>query len=171
MLRGGEDIQAHIEQKLGIANGETTKDGLFTLSVVECLGACVNAPMIQVSPAPCWSSLQYTILRYYTFPSKYKTLSSIYKITNFIRSHILRFYTITNICTLFYYPFRFVQVNDDYYEDLTNKDVDHILDELKAGRKPNIGPYNGRKASEPAGGLTSLKEPPKGPGFKVRSDL
>ena len=33
----------------GIKNGETTKDGLFTLSVVECLGACVNAPMIQIN--------------------------------------------------------------------------------------------------------------------------
>lgn len=51
MLRGAEDIQAHIEQKLNIRNGETTKDGLFTLSVVECLGACVNAPMIQVDLA------------------------------------------------------------------------------------------------------------------------
>lgn len=67
--------------------------------------------------------------------------------------------------------FRFVQINDDYYEDLTKKDVDHILDELKAGKKPKVGPYNGRKASEPAGGLTCLTEPPKGPGFKVRSDL
>lgn len=64
-----------------------------------------------------------------------------------------------------------LQVNDDYYEDLTNKDVDHILDTLKAGGKPKIGPYNGRKAGEPAGGLTSLTEPPTGPGFKVRSDL
>lgn len=49
MLRGAEDIQDHIEKKLGIGNGETTQDGLFTLSVVECLGACVNAPMIQVN--------------------------------------------------------------------------------------------------------------------------
>lgn len=49
MLRGAEDIQAVIEKKLGIGPGETSKDGLFTLSVVECLGACVNAPMIQVN--------------------------------------------------------------------------------------------------------------------------
>lgn len=52
MLRGAEDVQHYIEKKLGIKNGETTKDGLFTLSVVECLGACVNAPMLQVRHIP-----------------------------------------------------------------------------------------------------------------------
>jgi len=36
------------KKKLGIEVGETTKDGLFTLSEVECLGACVNAPMLQI---------------------------------------------------------------------------------------------------------------------------
>ena len=34
---------------MGIKNGETTKDGLFTLLEVECLGACANAPMIQMN--------------------------------------------------------------------------------------------------------------------------
>lgn len=34
---------------MGIKNGETTKDGLFTIQEVECLGACANAPMIQVN--------------------------------------------------------------------------------------------------------------------------
>merc|ERR1711871_602935 len=38
-----------IQDELGIGEGETTEDGLFTLTEVECLGACVNAPMIQVS--------------------------------------------------------------------------------------------------------------------------
>ena len=38
-----------IKDKLNIKVGETSKDGLFTLSEVECLGACVNAPMIQVN--------------------------------------------------------------------------------------------------------------------------
>lgn len=38
-----------IKKKLNINVGETTKDGLFTLGEVECLGACVNAPMIQVN--------------------------------------------------------------------------------------------------------------------------
>lgn len=38
-----------IEAHLGIKGGETSADGLFTLTEVECLGACVNAPMIQVN--------------------------------------------------------------------------------------------------------------------------
>ncbi|XP_064489597.1 probable NADH dehydrogenase [ubiquinone] flavoprotein 2, mitochondrial [Ornithodoros turicata] len=109
MLRGAEDIQRVIEKKLGIHDGQTTPDGLFTLSVVECLGACVNAPMIQV--------------------------------------------------------------NDDYYEDLTEKDVHEILDACKRGERPTPGPRNGRLASEPLSGLTCLDTPPRGPGFKVRPDL
>ncbi|CAJ0587482.1 unnamed protein product, partial [Mesorhabditis spiculigera] len=78
MLRGAESITACIEKKLGIHAGETTADGLFTLAEVECLGACVNAPM--------------------------------------------------------------VQINDDYYEDLTAADMNEIIDELKAGKRPIPGP-------------------------------
>ena len=47
-LRGSDEILKVIKDKLNIGVGETTKDKLFTLSEVECLGACVNAPMIQV---------------------------------------------------------------------------------------------------------------------------
>ncbi len=46
-LRGAEDLVAHLEKKLGIRNGETTPDGLFTLKTVECLGSCGTAPMLQ----------------------------------------------------------------------------------------------------------------------------
>jgi NADH-quinone oxidoreductase E subunit len=46
-LRGAEDIIAYIEQRLNIKPGETTPDGKFSLSVVECLGACELAPMMQ----------------------------------------------------------------------------------------------------------------------------
>ena len=42
-------VVAACEQKLGIAVGGTTADGLFTLVEVECLGACVNAPILQVN--------------------------------------------------------------------------------------------------------------------------
>jgi NADH:ubiquinone oxidoreductase 24 kD subunit len=38
-----------IKKKLNIKPGEMSTDGLFSLSEVECLGACVNAPMIQVN--------------------------------------------------------------------------------------------------------------------------
>jgi len=109
MLRGAESIIEHLSAKLGIPVGGTTADGLFTLTEVECLGACVNAPMIQI--------------------------------------------------------------NDDYHEDLTPADVDYLLDELRAGRRPLPGPRSGRCASEPLCGLTSLKEPPKAPGFGLQPGL
>ncbi|XP_010005233.1 PREDICTED: NADH dehydrogenase [ubiquinone] flavoprotein 2, mitochondrial [Chaetura pelagica] len=109
MLRDSDSILEAIKKKLGIKVGETTPDKLFTLIEVECLGACVNAPM--------------------------------------------------------------VQINDNYYEDLTPKDIENIIDELKAGKVPKPGPRSGRFSCEPAGGLTSLTEPPKGPGFGVRPDL
>ena len=98
-----------MKANLHIGVGETTKDKLFTISEVECLGACVNAPMLQI--------------------------------------------------------------NDDYYEDLTEKDVHEILADLKAGKKPPAGPRRGRYAAEPFGPPTSLIEPPPGPGFKIRADL
>ncbi|CAI2731496.1 unnamed protein product [Schistosoma spindalis] len=109
---GSEVILNALKKKLGIEPGQTTPDKMFTLTEVECLGACVNAPMMQI--------------------------------------------------------------NDDYYEDLTAEDTIRILEEIKAGKKPKPGPQSGqggRFASEPKGGLTSLNTEPKGPGFKVRSDL
>ncbi len=109
MLCDSDGILDTIRGKLGIEVGETTKDGLFTLGEVECLGACVNAPM--------------------------------------------------------------VQINDNYYEDLAPKDMEYILDELAAGRTPKAGPYIDRFAAEPLGGLTTLTEPPTGPGFGVQADL
>lgn len=105
MLRGADEIYETVKE-LTAGDPKT-----FTVSEVECLGACVNAPMIQV--------------------------------------------------------------NDDYYEDLDVEDVKHIIKELKAGRKPPPGPSkkSGRLCCEPAGGLTSLTEPPPGPGFGIRPDL
>ena len=49
MLRGSEDIMKAIEEHLGIHNGQTTPDNIFTYTEVECLGACVNAPMVQIN--------------------------------------------------------------------------------------------------------------------------
>ncbi|XP_018325889.1 NADH dehydrogenase [ubiquinone] flavoprotein 2, mitochondrial [Agrilus planipennis] len=108
-LRGSDEVLNTIKSELNIKVGETTTDKLFTLSEVECLGACVNAPM--------------------------------------------------------------VQINDDYYEDLTVEDTKSILNDLKLGKRPAPGPRSGRYACEPRGGLTSLTSEPPGPGFKVRPDL
>ena len=104
MLRGADQVYEVVKQLCDDPK-------LFTVSEVECLGACVNAPMIQV--------------------------------------------------------------NDDYYEDLDIDDVKQIVSDLKAGKKPAAGPSkkSGRLSCEPAGELTSLREPPPGPGFGVRADL
>lgn len=46
-LNGANEMIAYIEKKLGIKEGETTPDGMFTLKTVECLGSCGTAPMMQ----------------------------------------------------------------------------------------------------------------------------
>ncbi len=47
-LRGSDQVMEACRQTLGVKNGQTTADGQFTLLEVECLGACVNAPMMQI---------------------------------------------------------------------------------------------------------------------------
>lgn len=48
LLRGSDDVLAACYQR-GLKKGATTDDGLFTLTEVECLGACANAPMVQIN--------------------------------------------------------------------------------------------------------------------------
>ena len=48
MLRGSDDVFAACKKR-GLKKGHTTDDGLFTLTEVECLGACANAPMVQIN--------------------------------------------------------------------------------------------------------------------------
>jgi len=108
---GAKKIKEAILEEIGIGhhNDELTSDKMFSYEEVECLGACVNAPM--------------------------------------------------------------VQINDDYYEDLTEEDMKQILRDLRKDGFSRKGPRNGRVSSEPLGGATSLTEPPTGPGFGVRDDL
>ena len=47
-LVGSDDVRKTCEDELNIKTGETTKDNMFTLDEVECLGACVNAPVVQI---------------------------------------------------------------------------------------------------------------------------
>lgn len=80
---GSKVILETLEKELGIKAGQTTPDGMFTLIEVECLGACVNAPMLQL--------------------------------------------------------------NDDYYEDLTPETTKAFVDSLKNGKIPPPGPQCGKR--------------------------
>jgi NADH-quinone oxidoreductase subunit E len=93
MLSGSDDIKAVCRRRIG-EQGHVTPDGVFSWIEVECLGACCNAPM--------------------------------------------------------------VQINDDYYEDLTPESFAKLLDDLATGRPVQVGSQVGRVSSEPVGGLSAL---------------
>jgi len=94
MLRGAEEIKKVCRRRIGEPE-QVSADGKFSWREVECLGACVNAPM--------------------------------------------------------------VQINYDYYEDLTPENFEKILDGLAAGKNPKPGPQIDRQLSAPVGGPTTLK--------------
>ena len=93
-LRGADDLKAVCRRQIG-EPGDISEDGKLSWIEVECLGACVNAPM--------------------------------------------------------------VQINDDFYEDLTAETFERLLEDLRHGRNVMTGPQNGRQASAPEGGPTVLK--------------
>ncbi|MEO1578476.1 MAG: NADH-quinone oxidoreductase subunit NuoE [Pseudomonadota bacterium] len=110
MICGAEDLVAVCKEKIATKAHALSDDGRFSWEEVECLGACANAPM--------------------------------------------------------------VQIGKDYYEDVTSEKMAWILDELAAGRVPTPGPQNGRYASEPASGLTSLTDHDAGkPALNVSATL
>jgi NADH-quinone oxidoreductase subunit E len=96
MLRGAEDLKKVCHRMIGEQN-EVTTDGALSWVEVECLGACVNAPM--------------------------------------------------------------VQINADFYEDLTPDILTRIINDLAAGRSPKTGPQIDRQNSAPVGGPTTLTDP------------
>ena len=98
-LNGSDGVVKTCKDKLGIAMNETTQDGQFTIMEVECLGACVNAPM--------------------------------------------------------------VQINDDYYEDLTPDTMAELIDILGQDMTPSVGSQKGRKCSMAASGPTVMLDQAK----------
>ena len=96
LLRGADALKKALHDTIGEEN-EVTADGKFSWVEVECLGACVNAPM--------------------------------------------------------------VQINADYYEDLTPDSLTKILNDLSAGKTPKVGPQIDRQNSAPVGGPTTLTDP------------
>jgi NADH-quinone oxidoreductase subunit E len=95
LLRGADGLKEVLHRLIGEEN-EVSADGKFSWLEVECLGACVNAPM--------------------------------------------------------------VQINKDYYEDLTPESLTQIIDDLAAGKTPKPGPQIDRLNSAPVGGPTTLTE-------------
>ena len=93
VLRGAEELKKVCRRRIG-EERQITPDGNFSWLEVECLGACVNAPM--------------------------------------------------------------VQINDDYYEDLTPELLEKLIHALAAGREVKVGPQIDRQYSAPVGGLTTL---------------
>src|ERR1700729_3731471 len=96
MLRGSEELKVVCRRAIG-GQDHVSADGVFSWTEVECLGACVNAPM--------------------------------------------------------------VQINADYYEDLTPDSLTRILNDLAAGRNPKPGPQVDRQNSAPIGGANTLPDP------------
>lgn len=92
---GARELKAMLEKRLGPA-GHVSADGNFSWLEVECLGACCNAPM--------------------------------------------------------------VQINQDYYEDLTPESLSQLMDDLAAGRPVKVGSQTGRISSEPQGGANTLTD-------------
>ena len=92
-LRGANDLKDVCRRVIGEQN-QVTEDGMLSWLEVECLGACTNAPM--------------------------------------------------------------VQINKDYYEDLTAESFEKLLGDLREGREVKPGPQNGRQFSCPEGGATTL---------------
>lgn len=57
MLRGGYELFNYVSDKLGIKNKEVSKDGMFSIEEVECLGSCATAPMMQVNNMEFYENL------------------------------------------------------------------------------------------------------------------
>jgi NADH-quinone oxidoreductase subunit E len=79
-LCGAEDVIKHIETKLNIKVGETSRDGMFTLKTAECLGSCGTAPMMQIG-ASYHENLTYekidTILEKYKSEGKQRNYTDL----------------------------------------------------------------------------------------------
>ena len=93
-LRGSEDLVNVCKRRIAEQPHTVSADGKFSWEEMECMGTCVNAPM--------------------------------------------------------------VQIHDDNFEDLTPESLEKVLDAFARGERPEPGPQNGRTASEPEGGATTL---------------
>ncbi|KAG8895116.1 hypothetical protein FRB99_000760 [Tulasnella sp. 403] len=137
MLRGGNEILKTCQEHLGnIKPGATTADGKFTLLEVECLGACSNAPMLQ--------------------------MNDDFYVSDFI-AHRCHFATLGDEIISERHADQRSSIAA-LQEDLTPETTRKVLDAFARGEKPTPGPQSGRHTSENSAGLTALTTPPYGPG-------
>jgi NADH-quinone oxidoreductase subunit E len=109
-LSGAQDVLSACEKHLGIKSGGTTADGQFTITEVECLGSCVNAPVFQYN-------------------------------------------------------------GDEYYEDVSPEIAVNLLDDFKAGKKPQTGTQRkDRFKSMSAAGATCLTEQAQKAGVRIAGE-
>ena len=147
MLCNSDAVMKACEDHLGIHHGQTTKDGLFTLTEVECLGACANAPMVQINDD------YYEDLTYDTTVSLLKALQNAAEKTGAKPGETgLGGEAGKGAVTG---EDRHVKSGSDIHEQGRSYEA--------AGVKvPTPGPLSGRKSCEPAAGLTSLTSEPWG---------
>lgn len=148
MLCNSDSVMQACEDFLGIHHGQTTKDGLFTFTEVECLGACANAPMVQINDD------YYEDLTYETTTELLKALKHAAEATGMKPGA------------------QGLAGGNEGKGPLTGKDdavksgneinEQSVAYEAKGIKVPAPGPLSGRKSCEPAGGLTSLTSEPWG---------
>lgn len=136
-----------IGDHLGIHHGETTKDGLFTFTEVECLGACANAPMVQINDD------YYEDLTYDTTVSLLKALQHAAQATGAQPGE----------AGLGGEAGKGAVTGDDRNVK-SGSEINKQGRAYEAGgvKVPTPGPLSGRKSCEPAKGLTSLTGEPWG---------
>lgn len=145
-----------IEDHLGIHPGETTKDGLFTFSEVECLGACVNAPMVQINDD------YYEDLTPESTVSLLKALQATAEATGAAGGSAgLGGHSTTGMGS--------TQGHERGQGETKVEQHTARSYSGKGVRMPAPGPASGRKTCEPLAGLTCLKEEPWG-NEKLRTD-
>ena len=130
---------------MGIKAGETTKDGLFTFVEVECLGACVNAPMVQINDD------YYEDL---TPESTVKLIDALKASANDVGKVGAGTGALTG----------------DDANVKSGSEVGEGSGQLSGTQLPPSGPLSGRKTCENSKGLTNLTEEPWGPEI-FRKDL
>lgn len=142
---GSDAIVQAINDHLGITPGHTTEDGLFTYVEVECLGACVNAPMVQIND------------EYYEDLTPESTVSLLKALQASVTDVAL---STSN-----------AEGKDEKAsfhgktKTSSNKKADQSTEEqvgVKVGKMPSPGPMSGRKTCENLAGLTNLTSPPWG---------